>query len=124
MNTKNRKGTPRSANSKQQNDYITAKTKIKIMIKNATKKTPVTREELSMLSGVSDRMVRNMIQELRDEGCWFAHYNKGYFHATSEEDRNMLINDYISRIKHMSMTVKALESGAEGQEVMDIEKIL
>ncbi len=88
---------------------------IKTAINKSTKNNPITRAELCEMTGLSDRIVRRIIADLREEGNWIINRGNGYYRGRSESDRKYLIADYNSRITKMAKTVRALESHVRGQ---------
>ena len=88
---------------------------IKTAINKSTKNNPITRAELCNITGLSDRIVRRIIADLREEGNWIINRGNGYYRGRSESDRKYLIADYNSRISKMAKTVKALENKVGGQ---------
>ena len=88
---------------------------IKKAINKSTKNHPITRAELCRMTGLSDRIVRRIIADLREEGNWIINRGNGYYRGRSESDRKCLIADYNSRITKMAKTVRALESHVRGQ---------
>ena len=88
---------------------------IKTAINKSTKNSPITRVELCRMTGLSDRIVRRIIADLREEGNWIINRGNGYYRGRSESDRKYLIADYNSRITKMAKTVRDLESHVRGQ---------
>ena len=88
---------------------------IRKKINKASINYPVTRADLCNMTGLSDRIVRRIIAELRQEGNWIINRGNGYYRGRSESDRKYLIADYNSRITKMAKTVKALENKVGGQ---------
>lgn len=88
---------------------------IKTAINKSTKNNPITRADLCNMTGLSDRIVRRIIAELRQEGNWIINRGNGYYRGRSESDRKYLIADYNSRITKMAKTVRALENHVRGQ---------
>ena len=88
---------------------------IKTAINKSTKNKPITRAELCNITGLSDRIVRRIIADLREEGNWIVNRGNGYYRGRSESDRKYLIADYNSRIAKMAKTVRALENHVREQ---------
>jgi len=88
---------------------------IRKKINKASINYPVTRADLCNMTGLSDRIVRRIIAELRQEGNWIINRGNGYYRGRSESDRKYLIADYNSRIVKMAKTVRALENKVGGQ---------
>lgn len=86
-------------------------------LERATKYFPVSRRELCVMTGMSDRQVRRTIENIRKKGgrvCTSSrHY--GYWIARNASDYAMVRADYLARIKSLSETVKAMDSVLAGQ---------
>ena len=92
--------------------------RIKTIINKRTKSKPITRAELCRITGLSDRAVRNIISELRNDGNWIINRGEGYYRARSQKDREYVIKEYTSRIAKMSIIIRNLNNKSEGQITM------
>ena len=82
-----------------------------------TKYYPVTKHELCMMTGMSDRQVRRTIENIRKKGgrvCTSSRHF-GYWIARNASDYAMVRADYLARIKSLSETVRAMDSVLAGQ---------
>ena len=75
----------------------------------------ITRQELSHITGFSDRLVRASIEQCRKQGYHIvsSDHQKGYKLAESEQEINKLLTVYKSRIKTEIQTLIALSDEAE-----------
>lgn len=84
---------------------------------------PITRAELCLIWNMSDRAMRNRLEEIRQAGKWILTSNtKGYYLCTDPEDPNLkaFINKMNSRSRSISKTVKAMTANLPGQIYLDI----
>ena len=84
---------------------------------NADSGRRVTRHELVILTGKSDRLCRREIENLRCQGLRICSDSKapGYWIAKSESEYRRARGQYIARIKSCAHTLKAMDSFVEGQ---------
>ena len=81
-----------------------------ILLPHIPKQGRVTRQELSNATGLSDRKIRRMIEDLRKSGVK-VHSNDqhiGYKIVSTEKEDKELFNTYMSRIKSEYDTLVAM----------------
>lgn len=77
----------------------------------------ITREELMRRTGYGDRMNRHFIAQARERGVPIANAGRGYFIAETQEEKEIICREAISRIKALAKTVKAIRATPlEGQQ--------
>lgn len=93
----------------------------------------IPRKEICRETGLNDRAVRAMIEELRAEGSWVCNDQdgKGYYYASND---NELLRQYrrdcaramsiLKRLKPMRQRVRAIQQQEENKDQITIEEIL
>lgn len=91
-------------------------------LKEASRTEPVTKKELMIITGLSERTVRRVLGELRDNGYRICENSgfKGYWLAKSEADYKVFRSDYVSRIRVQSNRVRAMDN----MEPQQIEMVI
>lgn len=77
----------------------------------------LTRQELVIKTGLSDRMVRRTIENMRLKGirvCSDSDY-AGYYIASDQSEYMMFRGTLIARLKSLAKTVRAMDSYTKGQ---------
>lgn len=72
-----------------------------VMLEQASRDKPVTRERIRGMFRVSDRAAREMIERLRDSGYPVVGTSdtKGYWIAKTEEELQMFLRNYTAKAK-------------------------
>lgn len=72
-----------------------------VMLEQASREKPVTRERISGMFRVSDRAAREMIERLRDSGYPVIGTSdaRGYWIAKNEEELQMFLRNYTAKAK-------------------------
>ena len=86
-------------------------------LKHASKENPMDRRCYALVTGSSERSVRNAISVLRNEGvrvCATSH-GYGYWIAKDEEEYSVFRSEYMSRANEIMKTVKAMDDAGEKQ---------
>lgn len=88
-----------------------------LRLMTASRENPVGRPELCLLTGMSDRMMRKAIEDMRKQGIRVcADSGKyGYWLAQSEEDYKAFRGELLSRAYSQLKTVSAMDKFVEGQ---------
>jgi biotin operon repressor len=70
------------------------------------KENAVTRTELRIFTGLSDRQIRHRIKELRDEGVIIlsSSHDKGYWISNNIQEIQFFLRECENRIKELEMT--------------------
>ena len=84
---------------------------------NATRYDPVSRRELVYLTNACDRVVRECIESIRRKGGRICSGSgrKGYWVARTDAEYLEFRREYISRIRSLAGTLKAMDEVVEGQ---------
>lgn len=79
-------------------------------IEKASSKSPATRDSLSRALGITDREVRDRIQDLRNSGCWIysSSNSNGYWLCEDEQQKEILLRSFFSRQISFETTVWSL----------------
>lgn len=91
--------------------------KIYEAIQAANINAPIKRSELMALTGLSDRMVRSEIEEMRDEGiriCATSH-DAGYWLAHNTQEYEAFRKYYLSPTYKLFRRVAAMDRNIPGQ---------
>ena len=92
-------------------------------LEGRTKKNPLTRKELSEITGRKDRGARSIIHNLREQGYRIASSasNKGYWMANDPEDYKVLCAELTSKAATILRIIRAMDARTEGQEEWQIQ---
>lgn len=71
---------------------------------------PMTGKELATAHGISEIQVREIVNYLRCNGVCVCSSSKGYWLARNEIEIITTINSLKSRVNHIQMAIKGLES--------------
>lgn len=74
------------------------------------KENAITREELMRRTGYGDRMNRHFIAKARERGVPIVSAGRGYFIAKTQEEKEIICREAISRIRALAKTVKAIRA--------------
>ena len=82
--------------------------------------SPITRREIRLQTGYSDRDIRQGIRDLRLQGMRIVTSdNGGYYIAESEEDYLPFRNAMVSRVVKIMEVVNAMDRNLNGQVVLE-----
>ena len=100
------------------NILSTSQASILALLLQASIDRPVTREELILATGQNDSNNRKDIMLMRQKGLRISSSSakKGYWLATTESQYKDLRGEYISRIRSLTTTLKAMDGYVKGQE--------
>ena len=100
------------------NILSTSQASILAMLIQSSEDRPVTREELVIATGNRDNANRKDIMLMRQMGLRISASSgkKGYWLATTESQYKDLRGEYISRIKSLTTTLKAMDGYTKGQQ--------
>lgn len=77
----------------------------------------ITRQELVMITGHNDRLIRDVIGKMRKEGIPVVNFGKGYYISNDpDEIKRFVRKELSSKINDMKETSLALYEVAEGLE--------
>jgi len=79
------------------------------VIKGRKSSNPIVVEKLSVMTGVSDRVCKKYVQDLRQEGLPIAGDEDGYFWAENPADLDHVINIIKAHIHSRQETIRSLE---------------
>lgn len=83
-------------------------------------KSPITRQEIRLLTGYNDRDIRQGIRDLRLQGMRIVTAdNGGYFIAESEKDYLPFRNAMVSRVVKIMEVVNAMDKNLNGQVILE-----
>ena len=94
------------------------------MISKADRLHPVSRSDLRLALGISDRRIRREIEELRHRGVRVcSHSNgKGYYIAETPAEYEAFRAEYLSRAYKILANVRRMDRAVKGQLRMEVEE--
>lgn len=96
---------------------------LKIMLDKASKKKPVTRDEIRIKFMVSDRVGRKLIENLRDKGIRVCGQSDGdgYWIAKTQAEYERFRMDYVSRATTILRRANNMDNQTDEGQVSMIE---
>jgi len=85
------------------------KINVSAVIRGRKSNNPIVVEKLSAMTGVSDRVCKKYVQELRQEGLPIAGDEDGYFWAENPAELDHVINIIKAHIHSRQETIRSLE---------------
>lgn len=88
-----------------------------VKLLQCTKEQPMDRFKEARRHGINERMIRQIVEDLRREGWRICSDSrgKGYWIAECEKDYLQFRSEYTSRAIRILETVKAMDKATEGQ---------